>query len=90
MSRNEPAVAAEIRQSVFKMAKPDGKANYTTVDLLAGGKAIVALDAVKDVPAELKEEELKMMSMVLNSRQGQQDYLEYVNHLKSKATIEKL
>ena len=90
MGRNESSVAAEIRQSVFKMAKPDGGANYTAVDLLSGEKAIVALDQVKNVTAELKDEELKMMSMVLNSRQGQQDYLEYVNRLKSKATIEKL
>lgn len=90
VGRNDVTVAAEIRNTLFAMAKPAESSTYAAADLLQGGKVVIALDGVNEQQPELKEEELKMMSMVLNSRQGQQDYLDYVNQLKDKATIERL
>ncbi|MCP4597346.1 SurA N-terminal domain-containing protein [Neptuniibacter sp.] len=91
VARRDNTVPQEIRTSVFQMPKPaEGASSFASVSLIDGSYAVVALDKVAAVDAELNEEELRMMSMVLNNRQGQQDYQDHTAQLKSKAEIEKL
>ncbi len=80
----------EIVEAVFKMPKPDSGSTFETVSLLDGSVAVVALDKVTSESPQLAAEEQQMMRMVLGNRQGQTDYQDHLNQLRSKAEIEKL
>ena len=80
----------EIIEAVFKMPKPDSGSSFATVSLLDGSVAVVALDKVTSESPQLAAEEQQMMRMVLGNRQGQNDYQDHLNQLRSKAEIEKL
>jgi peptidyl-prolyl cis-trans isomerase D len=80
----------EIIEAVFKMPKPDSGSTFETVSLLDGSVAVVALDKVTSESPQLAAEEQQMMRMVLGNRQGQTDYQDHLNQLRSKAEIEKL
>ncbi|MGH1462515.1 MAG: SurA N-terminal domain-containing protein [Neptuniibacter sp.] len=90
MTRRAGSAPKEISSAVFKMAKPQSGSTYESVTLLDGSVAVVALDNIISSASELKEEEQRMMRMMLGNRQGQNDYQDYVAYLKSKAEIEKL
>jgi peptidyl-prolyl cis-trans isomerase D len=90
VTRNQPGVAQELRTAAFKLPKPVEGASFAAVDMVDGSKAIIALEKVTESETELLAEELKYMSMMLNSRKGQQSYQDYIAELKSKAEIERL
>lgn len=90
VTRNQPGIAQELRAAAFKLPKPAGNVSFASVDMVDGSKAIIALDKVTEAETELLAEEQKYMSMMLNSRKGQQSYQDYIAELKSKAEIERL
>ncbi len=89
VSRSTQDLRSEIRSGLFRLPQPaSGKKSFGVVELNDGGKAILALSAVK-VPSveDVTGEELQAMRGFLARRQGQQDYQDLVRALKSGAEI---
>lgn len=90
VTRVQQDVSQELRDALFAMPKPEQGATYASVDLLDGSKALLSLEKVGLDGTELKDDEQRFMGMMLNNRQGQLDYQDHLNQLKSKAEIERL
>lgn len=90
VNRSQRDLPQELLNAAFKLAKPTTGATFGEVDLIDGSKAIIAVEGVGQQDIELQAEELRFMGMMLNTRQGQQDYQDHLNQLKDKAEIEKL
>jgi len=90
VNRSQRELPQELLNAAFKMVKPVDGTTFGEVDLIDGSKAILAVDAVGQQDIELQADELRFMGMMLNTRQGQQDYQDHLNQLKDKAEIEKL
>ena len=82
----------QVVQQVFKMAQPSGDvATYTSLDLIDGNKAIIALTKVNNADiAELTEEERAAMQAMLAQRIGQFDYQALLKARQAAAEIERL
>lgn len=90
VNRSQRELPQELLTAAFKMVKPQSGSTYTAVDTVDGSKMIIALDAIGQQDIELQEDEIRFMGMMLNNRQGQQDYQDHLAQLKAKAEIEKL
>ncbi len=82
----------QVVQQVFKMAQPSGEAaTYSSLDLLDGNKAIIALTKVNDADIDaLSEEERAAMQVMLAQRIGQFDYQALLDARRAAAEIERL
>ncbi|WP_415884289.1 SurA N-terminal domain-containing protein [Neptuniibacter sp. QD34_54] len=90
VNRSQRELPQELLTAAFKMVKPQSGSTYAAVDTVDGSKMIIALDAIGQQDIELQEDEIRFMGMMLNNRQGQQDYQDHLAQLKAKAEIEKL
>ncbi|WP_415903410.1 SurA N-terminal domain-containing protein [Neptuniibacter sp. QD29_5] len=90
VNRSQRELPQELLTAAFKMVKPQSGSTYAAVDAVDGSKLIIALDAIGQQDIELQEDEIRFMGMMLNNRQGQQDYQDHLTQLKAKAEIEKL
>ncbi|WP_415891688.1 SurA N-terminal domain-containing protein [Neptuniibacter sp. PT8_73] len=90
VNRSQRELPQELLTAAFKMVKPQSGSTYTAVDTVDGSKMIIALDAIGQQDIELQEDEIRFMGMMLNNRQGQQDYQDHLAQLKAKAEIDKL
>ncbi|WP_415885012.1 SurA N-terminal domain-containing protein [Neptuniibacter sp. QD37_6] len=90
VNRSQRELPQELLTAAFKMVKPQSGSTYAAVDTVDGSKMIIALDAIGQQDIELQEDEIRFMGMMLNNRQGQQDYQDHLTQLKAKAEIEKL
>jgi len=89
-TRNQDGLEPSVLQSVFRMAKPEGKdkpayASLTTSD---GSFVIVRLNGVNHAAAPTDQEKVQYRRF-LASRAGQQDFAAFRAQLESKAKIEK-
>jgi len=90
VSRSSQELAPAIRTELFRLPRPtEGGASYGSVELPSGGRAILALTAVKMPESNaLSDNEKQAMRNFLAGRQGQQDYQDLVRALKDAAEIE--
>jgi hypothetical protein len=54
VSRSDQAAPREVTREAFEEQKPDGKPVYTSVPLMGGDAAVVALSAVREDPGDTK------------------------------------
>lgn len=82
----------QIVQQVFKMPQPaDNAATYSSIDLLGGDKAIIALTKVNNADMQvLTTEERAAMRAMLAQRLGQFDYKALLKARQAVAEIERL
>ena len=85
LARESFAVSPAIVTQVFKMAHPSGAAVYDVVNLNNGDAAIVALNAVNDVPVSDNIE--PQMKQNITMAQAQKNYTVFIESLKQQAEL---
>ncbi|WP_409423536.1 SurA N-terminal domain-containing protein [Pseudoalteromonas sp. RW-H-Ap-1] len=85
LTRESFAVSPAIVTQVFKMAHPGDAAVYDVVNLNNGDAAIVALNAVNDVPVSDNIE--PQMKQNITMAQAQKNYTVFIESLKQQAEL---
>jgi len=88
VGRRDPSVPPQIREAVFAMPRPNGKAEFRALALNDGGAAVVALTAVRTAPATDAKARLEA-SVEEAQRQGSSDALAYDDEVRRSADVRK-
>lgn len=88
VNRGAQDVSSEIRNAAFAMSSEELPA-FEVISLRNGNFALLRLDEVNRVEADLTEDEMAFMLSFLGSNQGQIDYEGRVEGLRQAATIER-
>jgi len=88
VNRGAQDVSSEIRNAAFAMSSEELPA-FEVISLRNGNFALLRLDEVNRVEADLTEDEMAFMLSFLGSNQGQIEYEGRVEGLRQTATIER-
>ncbi|EXJ11497.1 MULTISPECIES: SurA N-terminal domain-containing protein [Nitrincola] len=88
VNRGAQDVSSEIRNAAFAMSS-DQLPAFEVISLRNGNFALLRLDSVNRVEADLTEDEMAFMLSFLGSNQGQIEYEGRVQGLRQAATIER-
>jgi len=78
----------QLVAKAFAMAKPQGKASFTSLRLIDGSAAVVSVDSVGVADEQLEAEQRQQIGRMLANLQGEKAFNAYFEELKSKAEIE--
>lgn len=78
----------QLVAKAFAMAKPEGKPSFTSLRLIDGSAAIVAVDSVGVADEQLEAEQRQQIGRMLANLQGEKAFNAYFEELKAKAEIE--
>ncbi len=88
IGRGDQSGDAALGEAVFRMVKAADKPAYNLVTLANGNHALVELVAISDGdPATVADAEKDKLRKELAQRMGNTSYEQYVDYLKSKASI---
>lgn len=78
----------QLVAKAFAMAKPDGEPSFTSLRLIDGSAAIVAVESVGVADEQLEAEQRQQIGRMLANLQGEKAFTAYFEELKAKAEIE--
>ena len=89
IGRDDPSVPAQVRELVFRSARPaNGKPLYRATSLDTGGAAFIVVSAVRSEPSSDPATQAQMAQSVA-LRQGDSEAMAYVEELRRTAKVAK-
>ena len=89
VGRTDPSIPAQIRETVFRAPKPEGKPIYRALPLSEGGAALVAVMSLRTHGAAVNAQADAAAAEKSRTQQGEGEVAAYLDEVRRTASVKK-
>jgi peptidyl-prolyl cis-trans isomerase D len=89
VGRTDPSIPAQIRETVFRAPKPEGKPIYRALQLSEGGAALVAVTSLRTHGAAVNAQADATAAEKSRTQQGEGEVAAYLEEIRRTASVKK-